>query len=64
MTNDKLQDDKAGANVNVKAKTSLERSRKTEIKQRLNAEASKEVLPLAVGTLAMMVSALSNQGEN
>jgi hypothetical protein len=44
-------------------KPSLEKSRKKEVKQRLNAEASKEIRPLAVGTLAMMVSALSNQGR-
>ena len=51
-----------GANL-PGGKPSLEKSRKKEVKQRLNAEASKEIRPLAVGTLAMMVSALSNQGR-
>lgn len=45
-----------------KTKPSLDKSRKKEVKERLNAEASKEIRPLAVGTLAMMASALSNQG--
>lgn len=54
------------ANVKVggaNEKPSLKKSRKNEVKQRLNAEASNEIRPLAVGTLAMMVSALSNQGR-
>jgi hypothetical protein len=49
-----------------KAKSSkpwLEKSRKKEIKSRLNEEASREIRPLAVGTVAMMASALANQGE-
>lgn len=41
---------------------SLDKSRKKEVKDRLNEEASKEMRTLAVGTLAMMASALSNQG--
>jgi hypothetical protein len=41
---------------------SLDKSRKKEVKDRLNEEARKEMRTLAVGTLAMMVSALSNQG--
>ena len=32
-----------------------------EVKKRLNNEASKEIRPLAIGTVAMMASALSNQ---
>jgi len=42
-------------------KPSLEKSRKKEVKARLNEEASKEIRPLAIGTAAMMASALSNQ---
>ncbi len=42
-------------------KPSLEKSRKKEVKKRLNAEASKDTVPLAIGTVAMMASALSNQ---
>ncbi|KAL3787973.1 hypothetical protein HJC23_002898 [Cyclotella cryptica] len=42
-------------------KSSLEKARKREIKARLNAEASREIRPLAVGTVAMMASALANQ---
>ena len=52
-----------GANVKKSKPLSLDKSRKKEVKQRLNAEASKEIRPLAVGTMAMMVSALSNQGR-
>lgn len=44
-------------------KAKLEKSRKKEIKARLNAEAGKEIRPLAIGTVAMMASALANQGE-
>ena len=44
-------------------KPSLDKARRKEVKQRLNEEASKDIRPLAVGTLAMMASALSNQGE-
>lgn len=51
---------KDGANVNT-AKPSLDKSRKNEVKSRLNAEANMEIRPLALGTLAMMASALSNQ---
>jgi hypothetical protein len=47
----------------AKAKPTLEKSRKKEIKSRLNAEAGREIRPLAVGTVAMMASALANQGE-
>lgn len=47
-----------------KTKPSLEKSRRKEVKERLNAEASKEIRPLAVGTVAMMASALSNQGRH
>ena len=46
----------------AKKKPTLEKSRRKEVKGRLNAEASREIRPLAVGTLAMMASALSNQG--
>ena len=42
-------------------KPSLEKSRKREVKKRLNNEASKDTVPLAIGTVAMMASALSNQ---
>ena len=45
-----------------KSKPSLDKSRRKEVKRRLNEEANKEIVPLAVGTLAMMGSALSNQG--
>jgi hypothetical protein len=45
-----------------KSKSMLDKSRKKEVKGRLNEEASKEMRTLAVGTLAMMASALSNQG--
>jgi len=45
-----------------KSKPSLDKSRRKEVKRRLNGEANKEIIPLAVGTLAMMGSALSNQG--
>ena len=56
--------DKAdGAAAAAKKKPTLEKSRKKEIKSRLNAEAGREIRPLAVGTVAMMASALANQGE-
>ena len=42
-------------------KPSLEKSRKKEVKKRLNDEARKDTVPLAIGTVAMMASALSNQ---
>lgn len=45
-----------------KSKSMLDKSRKKEVKGRLNEEASKEMRTLAVGSLAMMASALSNQG--
>ena len=60
MANDKTKGDGASAKT---AKPSLDKSRKKEVKERLNAEASREIRPLAVGTLAMMASALSNQGR-
>ena len=44
-----------------KSKPTLEKSRKKEIKERLNAEVKKEIRPLALGTCAMLASALSNQ---
>lgn len=44
-------------------KPSMDKSRRKEVKKRLNDEASKEIRPLAVGTMAMMASALANQGE-
>ena len=47
-----------------KPKIAMETSRKKEIKSRLRAEAGREIRPLAVGTLAMMASALANQGES
>lgn len=59
MENGKSSGDGARKNV----KPSLDKSRKNEVKERLNAEASNEIRPLAVGTLAMMASALSNQGR-
>ena len=46
-----------------KKKPSLDKSRRKEVKKRLNDEASKEIRPLAVGTMAMMASALANQGK-
>ena len=57
--------DKNDAETAKKSKSmmvSLDKSRKKEVKGRLNEEASKEMRALAVGTLAMMASALSNQG--
>ena len=57
--------DKNDAETAKKSKSmmvSLDKSRKKEVKGRLNEEASKEMRTLAVGTLAMMASALSNQG--
>ncbi len=52
-----------GEGASAKKTHSLEASRKKEVKARLNDEASKDIRPLAVGTLAMMASALSNQGR-
>ncbi len=52
-----------GEGASAKKTQSLEASRKKEVKARLNDEASKDILSLAVGTLAMMASALSNQGR-
>ena len=60
MANDNTKEDGASAK---KTKTSLEKSRKKEVKARLNDEARKEIRSLAVGTLAMIASALSNQGR-
>lgn len=54
--------DKNDAETVKKSKSMLDKSRKKEVKGRLNEEASKEMRTLAVGTLAMMASALSNQG--
>ena len=48
-------------NMTPSKKPSLEKSRKKEVKKRLNDEASKDIRPLAIGTVAMMASALSNQ---
>eukprot|EP00569_Conticribra_weissflogii_P007293 CAMPEP_0171329694 /NCGR_PEP_ID=MMETSP0878-20121228/1474_1 /TAXON_ID=67004 /ORGANISM="Thalassiosira weissflogii, Strain CCMP1336" /LENGTH=662 /DNA_ID=CAMNT_0011829795 /DNA_START=214 /DNA_END=2202 /DNA_ORIENTATION=- len=42
-------------------KPSLDKARRKEVKTRLNSEARGEIRPLAIGTLAMMGSALSNQ---
>ncbi|KAL7518669.1 hypothetical protein ACHAWX_003479 [Stephanocyclus meneghinianus] len=50
-----------GSKGGKSSKSSLEKARKREIKARLNAEASREIRPLAVGTVAMMASALANQ---
>ncbi len=61
--NSSINEGGGGATVKKSKPPSLEKSRKKEVKQRLNAEASKEIRPLAVGTMAMMVSALSNQGR-
>jgi hypothetical protein len=47
----------------AKKAKSLEASRKKYVKARLNDEASTDIRSLAVGTLAMMASALSNQGR-
>ena len=53
-----------GANADAtKTKPSLDKSRKKEMKERLNTEVRREIRPLAVGTAAMMASALSNQGR-
>ena len=60
MAKDNTKEDGASAK---KTKPSLEKSRKKEVKARLNDEASKEIRSLAVGTLAMMASALANQGR-
>lgn len=70
----KMADSKTAAGASSKAKDcknakkdaqkpSLDKSRRKEVKSRLNAEASKDIRPLAIGTLAMMGSALSNQGK-
>lgn len=60
MTNDTAKG-KGDAATEKKTKPTLEKSRKKEVKERLNAEASREIRPLAIGTFAMMASALSNQ---
>jgi hypothetical protein len=61
---DKMTKPAAGTDSKAKAnKPSLEKARKKEIKSRLNEEASREIRPLAVGTVAMMASALANQGQ-
>ena len=52
-----------GEGASAKQTHSLEASRKKEVKARLNDEACKDIRSLAVGTLAMMASALSNQGR-
>ena len=62
MTNDTAKG-KGGAAMENKTKPTLEKSRKKEVKKRLNAEASREIRPLAIGTFAMMALALSNQGR-
>ncbi|KAL7535214.1 hypothetical protein ACHAXR_006345 [Thalassiosira sp. AJA248-18] len=64
MTNNNTKGDGASAISAASAKKTkplLDKSRKKEVKERLNAEANREIRPLAVGTLAMMASALSNQ---
>ena len=58
---DESNSDEVAGNVK-KPMPSLKKSRREEM-QRLKAEASEEIRPLAVGTLAMMISALSNQGR-
>ena len=60
--NDKINNNDMNSS-SKKKKAMLDKSRKKEIKSRLNAEAGREIRPLAVGTLAMMGSALANQGE-
>jgi hypothetical protein len=45
------------------ADVSARKQWKKEIKRRLRREALREIRPLAVGTLAMIGSALCNQGE-
>ena len=62
MTNDTAKG-KGDAATEKKTKPTLEKSRKKEVKERLNAEASREIRPLAIGTFAMMASALSNRGR-
>ncbi len=59
---DESNSDEVAGNVK-KPMPSLKKSRREELMQRLKAEASEEIRPLAVGTLAMMISALSNQGR-
>ena len=46
-----------------KTKPSFDKVRTKEVKALLNAERSKEMRPLALGTLMMMASSLSNQGK-
>ena len=58
----KSSNGKAPGASKKKKKPALEKARRKEVKGRLNAEAGREMRPLAVGTLAMMASALSNQG--
>ena len=60
MSDKKKKGDEASAKTK---KPTLDTTRKREVKERLNAEAKKDIRPLAVGTLAMMASALSNQGR-
>eukprot|EP00584_Thalassiosira_punctigera_P001758 CAMPEP_0172540484 /NCGR_PEP_ID=MMETSP1067-20121228/11485_1 /TAXON_ID=265564 ORGANISM="Thalassiosira punctigera, Strain Tpunct2005C2" /NCGR_SAMPLE_ID=MMETSP1067 /ASSEMBLY_ACC=CAM_ASM_000444 /LENGTH=708 /DNA_ID=CAMNT_0013326353 /DNA_START=59 /DNA_END=2185 /DNA_ORIENTATION=- len=62
MVNGKKKVDAASeSKTTASKKPSLDKARRKEVKGRLNAEVSKEIRPLAVGTLAMMGSALSNQ---
>lgn len=67
----KMSDGKDAKVVDAKSKTvdkkdarkpSPDKARRKEVKARLNSEARGEIRPLAIGTLAMMGSALSNQG--
>lgn len=48
----------------VAADASARKQWKREIKRRLRREALQEIRPLAVGTLAMIGSALCNQGKS
>ena len=64
MTSDVKSSGDTTVPANAKSgKAALDKSRKKEVKSRLNIEASREIRPLAVGTVAMMASALANQGE-
>merc|ERR1719356_744771 len=52
----------AAGNKNDERKEKLDRRRRErEVRARLNDEARKEICPLALGTVAMMGSALANQ---
>jgi len=56
-----MTNDTSKSNVKSGKNNKLDKSRSKEVKNRLNDEASNELRPLAIGTIAMMGSALANQ---